>query len=54
MNQSRVELSKAKSVYEWNAIRDTFKRQLTVEALAKIDGSGFIKEVSKLNNWKKK
>ena len=49
---AKSKLSESKNVNDWNLNRDSIKGQLTVEQLATIDGSGFIKEVSKVNNWK--
>ena len=53
IEEVKQELSKAKSVIEWNYIRSEIKGFLTVSELAYIDGCGFIKSVSSLNNWNK-
>jgi hypothetical protein len=51
LEQAKEMLSKAKSVQEWNEIRESLKPELSVSELARIDGCGLINKVKKQNGW---
>jgi hypothetical protein len=51
MDKAKEMLSKAKSVSDWNEIRESLKSELSVSQLAQIDGSGLIHTVKNNNGW---
>lgn len=51
LETAKQELSKAKSIEDWNVIRSLIKNRLSVNDLAIIDGSGFVKVVKAKQKW---
>ena len=45
LQQAINELSKVKSVEEWNEVRAKYVKNLTTEELAKVDGEGLIVKI---------